>query len=202
MSQTFSDRDLEEPEGLRSLRREARVGRASTVVAILCLALILGGTTALGAAAAPSVMNHVIQPFAGDAMARAFAAWDRVMLGASAVLMGAELVRAFISRRSPQVMIDRVRRWLAMLITGLVTWLAMSLTPAITRLHERGAVMGEGDLGLELASVHHTAEAVGKALVLLSAIAIALYVVTTRSLADLELLRDSRADEPLPPGAR
>jgi hypothetical protein len=198
VSETFSEDDLR-PSGDEVARaRRDIIDRAAATVAIVSAGLIVGGMVALGACAAPAVFDLTPAPFSGNAMGAAFARFDRVAIGASVVMLAAEVVRTFLARRQRQRISVRIRRLAGIFLAMAVAYIGLSLSPAINEMHLQGVRRGEGEAGAQLEATHERAELVGKLEIGLGLLAIALHVLTIRGRSE-----DDDADEaeaPLPPG--
>jgi hypothetical protein len=198
-STKFSAADLEPgPEEKRAARADA-ADRVAAALAVLAAGVIVGGMVALGACAAPFVFRLTPPPFNGDAMAAAFARFDRIAIALSALLLACEVVRTFVGGRRGRTLGARARRLSGVLLAMAVAYVATTLTPRIAELHKGGASRGVGDAGQELDRVHKRAEAVGKAEVGLAVALVLLHVLTLRARrpADDD---DLDAPAPAPPG--
>src|SRR5258705_10868103 len=78
-----------------------RVERAATVVAIVCLAIWVGGLVALGACAAPIVFHVVPAPLSGDAMGAVFRRFDFIAIACGVVVLASEAVRIYVASATP-----------------------------------------------------------------------------------------------------
>jgi len=155
--------------------------RIPTTVALVALTVWVGGLLALGAIVAPVAFGTLPRDLAAGMMAIAFARFDKVAMGAAAVVLGSEAWRL---RGSAAVVLDRAsmaRVIVSVIVTGLACADGLWLTPTITTLHTQGAVRGVGEAGAALASAHALAEQSGKAQVLLAIALIALHVYTLPS---------------------
>ncbi len=190
MNETFSASDLEPSEEDRARARRSIIDRAAAAVACLAAGTLAGGMIALGACAAPMVFKLTPAPFSGNAMGAAFARFDRIAIGASAVVLGAEVVRTWLARARPPAIVARVRRFAAILLAGAAAVMGIYVSPTINQLHERGVRRGEGEQGQLLESVHARAELLGKAEVGLAALALVLHVFTLRSREEDEIEDD------------
>jgi hypothetical protein len=152
---------------------------------------------ALGACAAPFVFRMTPAPSSGDAMAAAFARFDRISVAGSVVLLAAEVTRTFIARRDPRSLLARLRRLVAIAFAGCTAYLALLITPAIASLHAGGAVRGEGEEGQRLDAIHKRAELVGKIELGLGVAIIGMHVFTLRQRRD----DDDDFEAPTAPGA-
>lgn len=197
----FTEDDLAPSSEDRRARRRDRFDRAAAIVAVIALGLHMGGLVALGACAAPFVFERTPYPFSAQAMAAAFARFDRIAIGCAVVVLGAEVVRTWARMRRPDVrsIAARLRRYAAILLALAATYTGLYLTPEILRLHQEGVAAGGGLEGTPLGAIHGQAELLGKVVVALAVLLIALHVATLRGRADEE---DDEADAPLPPGPR
>jgi hypothetical protein len=203
-NEVFGEDDLAPPEWEVRARRRARIDRAAVVVAVLALGVWAGGLVALGACAAPLVFGLTPFPFSADAMGAVFARFDKIAVGAAIVVLGCEVVRTIVDmkRGARPSRAARARRYLAMLAALMAVYGATQLTPGILRLHRAGVRRNVGPDGQELETLHKRAELIGKALVPLAAVLVALHVATLRSPRDEEEDENQAAAAPLPPGPR
>ena len=74
--------------------RPALRSRILTIVALLAVAVWLGGLTALGAVAAPVVFSTVPWPSSADAMTIVFRRFDAVAMACAAIVLATEAARA------------------------------------------------------------------------------------------------------------
>jgi putative copper export protein len=149
--------------------------RVLAVVALLAIAVWLGGLVALGAIAAPVVFSLVPYPSSADAMTVVFRRFDAIAMVCAAIVLISEaagrLARVSLGR------LDQARAFLALVAAAAAVFEGASVSPRIAALHAAGAIRGVGDAGIELAHLHDLAETCGKTeLVLLSAL-IVLHVV-------------------------
>lgn len=194
----FSEEDLAPSDDDRRAARAWLFDRMAAGVGVVSAGLVLGGTLALGASAAPAVFRLAPKPFSGNAMGAAFASFGQIALFATCVALLVEVVRTVIHRRSRPRAWDRVRRLVAIGLAGCAAFLAFNLTPTINGLHADGVVRGEGERGAKLDAIHAQAELVGKLEVGLALALVFLHVMTLRGLtADEE---EEEAEAPLPPG--
>jgi putative copper export protein len=174
----FSAKDLEPDQDEVRAARRGIVDRVGATVAVLAAGVWVGGMVALGACAAPFVFRLTPAPFSGDAMGAAFARFDQIALGASVVLLGAEVARTWAAGPSARSVAARVRRVSAFVMAGCAAYIGLVLSPHINELHRGGALRGVGDLGAELDRTHRTAEAVGKLETGLGVLVVVLHVLT------------------------
>jgi hypothetical protein len=151
----------------------------AAVVAVLALAVWVGGLIALGACAAPLVFRIVPAPISGDAMGAVFRRFDAVAIGAAVVVMGCEAVRIWV-RRGAATNADRLRAALGVAAAAAAIYGGVKLSPSIVALHAAGAVRGFGEAGAELERLHELAEGVAKAEVSMGLVLLALEVTTLR----------------------
>jgi hypothetical protein len=149
------------------------LGSALEALALLALAVWLGGFGVLGAVVAPLVFAIVPAPTSGDAMGAVFLRFDGVAVTCAVVVLLVEAAHAFLRR--PLLRRDLLRAGLAVVAGGLAIVEAVIVSPHIVRLHLEGAVRGQGVAGLELDRVHHTAESLAKTELLLLVVVLALH---------------------------
>ncbi len=198
MSETFSEDDLRPSDDEVARGRRDIADRAAAIAAIVCAGLIVGGMVALGACAAPAVFSLTPAPFSGNAMGAAFARFDRVAIGASALMLAAEVVRTFLARRSRQRISVRIRRLSGIFLAMAVAYIGLALSPKINEMHLQGVRRGEGEAGQELEAIHKRAELVGKLEIGLGLLVIALHVATIRGRSEDD--DEPQGYAPLPPG--
>ncbi len=154
-----------------------RIERAAVTVALVALALWVGGLFALGAIAAPAVFGLVPAPLSGDAMGTAFRRFDAVAMTCAVVVLAVEALR----QRAGSDHHSRASRWRVVAAVGAsASAIAIGawVSPEIMRLHGLGAVRGFGDAGLALHRLHEVAERLGKLEVTLGLALIVLHAVT------------------------
>jgi|HubBroStandDraft_1064217.scaffolds.fasta_scaffold02113_2 putative copper export protein len=147
--------------------------RVVSVVALLAIAVWLGGLVALGALAAPVVFSIVALPTAADAMTVVFRRFDLVAMTCAALILGSEATRA-LGGRLGRVDVARVAVCAVAAAAAVVE--GTQVSPRIAELHAGGVSRGLGAAGVELAHLHGLAELLGKAQVLLLGLAVALHV--------------------------
>jgi len=138
--------------------------RAATAVAVVALALWVGGLITLGACAAPLVFRLVPAPWSGDAMGAVFRRFDAVAISCAVVVLGCEAVRLW-SRQSlglRPTMIERARGLCAIVAAVAAIYVGVDTSPKIVMLHAAGAIRGLGDSGLMLEKLHQVAETLAK----------------------------------------
>jgi hypothetical protein len=150
--------------------------RVSSALAMLALALWLGGLVALGTIVAPVVFSRVSMPWSADAMTVVFRRFDLVAMGSAAVLLATEAARAIA--RIPFARIDHVRAGVSVLAAAAAVYEGTAVSPRIAGLHAAGVVRGMGTAGIELSRLHDTAELLGKTEVVLLAAVIVLHVAS------------------------
>jgi Domain of unknown function (DUF4149) len=155
--------------------RSIAVRRTLAAVALLGVAVWLGGLTALGAVAAPVVFSTVPWPSSADAMSIVFRRFDAVAMACAAVVVATEAVRAMVGFRFSRV--DHLRALVSVLAAAAAVLEGTEISPRIAALHAGGAIRGVGGSGLELARLHDQAEWCGKTELLLLSIAVVLHVV-------------------------
>jgi hypothetical protein len=198
----FSESDLAPSPEERSFARRALVDRVAASIGALAAGAWVGGMIALGACAAPFVFRLTPAPFSGDAMSSAFARFDQLALGASVLLLGAEVARTWAAGRRGGNLAARTRRALAIAMAAGAAYTGLSLTPRIIELHRQGVRQGDGELGMELARVHGRAESVGKLETLFGVGLVVLHVLTLGARRRDDDDDDEQALAPLPPGPR
>jgi hypothetical protein len=151
--------------------------RVTSTVAIIALTPWIGGLLALGAIVAPVVFASVPFAQAADAMTTVFARFDKLAMGAAAVLLATEAVRAR-SLRFPIERTHLARIGVTVALVAMAVADGLWVTPTIARLHSEGAVRGVGEAGEALASAHSLAETLGKAQALFAVALIALHFAT------------------------
>lgn len=197
IEERFSAADLEPSDGEKRETRRSLVDRIAATVAVLAAGIWAGGMIALGVCAAPFVFRLTPAPFSGDAMGAAFSRFDQVAIGASVLLLGAEVARTWAAGARSKSVAARIRRLIAITMAALAAYGGLRLTPAIVALHHEGVQRGRGAQGEELERIHRRAEAVGKANVALAFAVIALHVFTLGARRPEE---DDDYAAPLPPG--
>ena len=155
---------------------DAREQRAA-IVAVIALAIWIGGLVALGACAAPLVFKIVPAPFSGEAMGAVFRRFDMVAMTCAIVVLGCEAVRIWV-REGSATNAERLRGLLAVTAAGAAIYVGIELSPTIVALHAAGAVRGFGENGVKLDHVHDLAEAVAKVEVTVGFFLLALHVAT------------------------
>jgi putative copper export protein len=151
------------------------VDAALEAVSLLALAVWLGGLVALGAVAAPLVFGIVPAPASADAMTAVFRRFDAFAIACGAVVLVVEAAHAAL--RQPLLRRDLVRGGLGVVAVVLAIVEATFISPHIERLHQGGAVRGVGEAGIELDRVHHLAESLAKAELLLVAAVLVLHAL-------------------------
>jgi hypothetical protein len=152
-----------------------RVQRALAVVALLAVAVWLGGLAALGAVAAPVVFSMVPWPWSADAMTVVFRRFDAVAMACAAIVLTTEAVRGIGGLSATRV--DRARALVSLLAAGAAVLEGVKISPRIAALHAAGAIRGVDGPGIDLARLHDQAEWCGKAELLLLSVAVVLHVV-------------------------
>ena len=150
--------------------------RVLSIVALLAVAIWLGGLTALGAVAAPVVFSTVPWPSSADAMSIVFRRFDTVAMACAVVVLVTEAVRPVAGVALARV--DHGRALLSVLAAVAAVVEGVEISPRIAALHAAGAIRGAGAAGLELARLHDWAERCGKTELLLLAVVMGLHVVS------------------------
>ena len=197
----FSAADLEpSPEELRAARK-ALADRIAAATAALAAGVSAGGLFALGACAAPFVFRLTPAPYSGHAMGSAFARFDHIAIGASILILAAEMVRTWAAGRRARSVFARVRRVAAIVMAASTSYIGLSLTPKIIELHRSGAIRGSGPEGQALDAIHARASLVGN-MEIAAALALVFLHVLTIAPRRPEEDEDDEAVAPLPPGPR
>ncbi|HMI86758.1 MAG TPA: DUF4149 domain-containing protein [Polyangiaceae bacterium] len=157
-------------------RGDAREQRAA-IVAVMALAIWIGGLVALGACAAPLVFKIVPAPVSGEAMGAVFRRFDMIAISCAIVVLGCEAVRIWV-REGSATTSERLRGLLAVTAAGAAIYGGVELSPSIVALHAAGAVRGLGENGVKLDRIHDLAEAVAKVEVTVGFFLLALQVST------------------------
>lgn len=156
-----------------------------SILALVSIALWVGGMIALGAIVAPVVFNMVPSPTSADAMTVVFRRFDKVAVACIVTVLLTEAVQAIVRR--PLGRIDVARMTLTVLGGALVVWQATVISPEIEALHVAGAIRGLGEAGLRLEATHKLAELGGKLQALCAVVLIALHVMTPAAAPDARL---------------
>lgn len=138
---------------------------AIAALQLLALAVWAGGLLALGAVVAPIVFRVVPAPTSADAMTLVFRRFDVVAIVCAAIALVAEA--AFALRGGRVTRSDLARGACLVAAAALAIAIGAWLSPGIADLHRAGAIRGVGDGGLALERLHHLAEALAKAEILL-----------------------------------
>jgi len=175
---TLSDR-------LAAAARDGRIERAAAAVAVLALALWVGGLVALGACAAPLVFGLVPAPWSGDAMGAVFRRFDSIAITCAVVVLASDALRTVIAPRgrrpSPA---ERARGLFAVVAALAAIYTGVQISPKIVALHAEGAVRGFGEAGMALERLHRVAETLGKIEVSFGLVLLVLEVLTLRARKD------------------
>jgi uncharacterized membrane protein len=155
---------------------ELREQRAATV-AVMALAIWIGGLVALGACAAPLVFKIVPAPTSGAAMGAVFRRFDVIAISCAVVVLGCEAVRIWV-REGSATNAERLRGLLAVIAAGAAIYGGVELSPSIVALHAAGAVRGFGENGVALDRIHDLAEVVAQVEVTVGFFLLALQVAT------------------------
>jgi hypothetical protein len=155
--------------------------RAASALALVALAVWLGGLVVLGAVVAPTIFTLVSMPASADAMTMVFLRFDVVAMSCAAVVLTTEALRAV--GRVPFARVDHARAGVSVLAAAAAVYEGASVSPRIAALHAAGAFRGRGAEGIELDRLHHWAETLGKAEVILLVAVVVLHVLSWRSSA-------------------
>ena len=150
--------------------------RVLSIVALLAVAVWLGGLTALGAVAAPVVFSTVPWPSSADAMSIVFRRFDTVAMACAVIVLVTEAVRPVAGVALARL--DHGRAFLSLLAAVAAVVEGVDDLAADRRFHAAGAIRGAGEAGLELARLHDWAERCGKTELLLLALVLGLHVVS------------------------
>jgi len=165
-------------------RRGVLTERISSVVALLAVAVWMGGILALGALAAPVVFAVVSLPTSADAMTIVFRRFDTIAMVCAALVLATEAARAM---RGTRHRFDRARSLFSFLAAVLAVFEGISVSPRIAHLHALGVRPGPGSssgaaaMGASLSRLHEVAVACAQTQVVLLAVVVALHVVTLSS---------------------
>lgn len=151
------------------------LARISSAVAIVALAVWMGGLVALGAIAAPIVFRDVSMPSAADAMTHVFRRFDLVAMSCAAAVLVAEAMRAV--GKVHFAALDHARAALSVLAAIAAVVEGEGVAPRIQALHQSGAIRGVGAAGAELSRLHDLAETIGKSEVVALLCIIVLHLV-------------------------
>jgi hypothetical protein len=164
--------------------RRDRLELGAAVLAVVCLAIWIGGLTALGACAAPIVFRIVPAPLSGDAMGAVFRRFDAIAIASAVVVLACEAIRILAARGASfsagvaTTLAERARTALAVVAGAAAIYVSVRLSPSIIALHVAGAVRGFGPDGLELERLHKLAESASKIEVGAGLLLLVLHVTT------------------------
>src|ERR1700733_12674178 len=113
--------------------------RLLPTIALLAVAVWLGGAIALGAVAAPVVFSVVPWPSSADAMTIVFRRFDAVAMTCAAVVLATEAARAAGGSRQRR---DHARAFVSLLAAAAAVFEGAHVSPRIAALHAAGAVRG------------------------------------------------------------
>jgi uncharacterized membrane protein len=150
--------------------------RAVTVLALVAVAVWLGGLVALGVIVAPTIFALVSMPASADAMTMVFRRFDVLAMSSAAIVLSTEALRALARVRFARI--DHARAAASVLAAAAAVFEGASVSPRIAALHAAGALRGRGADGVELERLHHLAEMLGKAEVLVLVAVVALHVLS------------------------
>lgn len=153
--------------------------RVGAAVALLAVAIWMGGLLALGALAAPVVFSVVPLPASADAMTIVFRRFDAVAMGAGALVLATEAARAALTIALQRL--DRLRALVSFCAAFVAVFEGIWISPRIAQLHALGVLRGSGPAGANLSHLHDIAEACGQAQLVLLAGLVILHVVTLSS---------------------
>jgi hypothetical protein len=139
---------------------KSTIDAALEAVALLAIAVWLGGFATLGAVVAPLVFGLVAAPESADAMTAVFRRFDSIAIVCAVVVLVVEGAHAALRRSLFRR--DLARGAFAVGAAALAIVEATVVSPHIERLHREGAIRGLGQAGLELDAVHHLAESLAK----------------------------------------
>jgi hypothetical protein len=149
--------------------------RTLATVALLAVAVWLGGLAALGAVAAPVVFSTVPWPSSADAMSIVFRRFDAVAMACAAIVLSTEAIRAVAGVTVARI--DHARAAVSLLAAAAAVLEGVKISPRIAALHAAGAIRGVDGPGLELARLHDRAEWCGKTELVLLSVVVVLHVV-------------------------
>jgi hypothetical protein len=166
-------------ERLAAASRDGRIDRVATAVAVVALALWLGGLVALGACAAPLVFGLVPAPWSGNAMGAVFRRFDSIAITCAVVVLACDALRTVTAprgrRQSPA---ERARGLFAIVAAVAAIYSGIQVSPKIIALHVDGAIRGFGEAGMALEKLHRLAETLGKIEITFGLVLLVLQVFT------------------------
>ena len=176
----FTDGDLAPASWEVRGRRRFKMERIAAIVAAIMLGVWMGGMLALGAVAAPMVFEFTPYPFSGRAMGAAFQRFDTIAILCSVILLGCEVGRTILTMKTPaaRAWLPRLRRYGAIVMALGAVYSGVRLSPGIMELHEQGARRNIGPEGEMLEQLHQQAELIGKIMLPLAVVLIALHILT------------------------
>ena len=172
-----------------------RIRLSLVTIALLAIALWIGGMVALGAIAAPVVFGTVPAPTSADAMTIVFRRFDKLAIACVVVVLAVEAALALTAKVTR---VDVARGVLAAIACVCVIVGGVFVSPRIEALHRGGAIRGLGPDGLELESVHRIAERLGTVELVIAGFLVALYVFSVGRVSNE--LRKKKFDEAHTPG--
>ncbi|MFO0756564.1 MAG: DUF4149 domain-containing protein [Byssovorax sp.] len=196
----FTEDDLRPSDEERAAALRDKIDRAAAIVAVLATGVWIGGMIALGACAAPFVFEIVPGPLSGYAMGSAFARFDKIALGASVLVLAAEVARTWAAGTAGRRPAARIRRILAIVMAMGAAYTGLTITPQINGLYRDGARRGDGDAGVHLDRIHKRAELIGKAVTAGGVALVTLHMLTLGARKPDD--DDTEYLAPLPPGPR
>jgi hypothetical protein len=156
--------------------------RALSTIALLAIAVWLGGLVALGALAAPVIFAVVPFPSNADAMTIVFRRFDLVAMTCAALVLATEAVRPMARLTFERLALARAGATLVAALAAVYEGVRVS--PRIADLHAAGAIRGVDAAGIELARLHDVAEWCGKIELLLLVAVVALHAVALSGAAE------------------
>ncbi len=196
----FTAADLVPDPAPPRTRRKALVDGIAATVATIAAGIWAGATVGLIMGWAPLVFELTPGAKTGTALSAALTRFDTLAIGCAAVILGCEVARTFLARRTkrgPGAVAARLRRIIAIVLAGSAAYLALVLSPGTTRLLKVGAVDVATESGRRLAQLRGRAQLMGKGQVALAVVLIGLHVYTLKRREDDD---DEPTLAPLPPG--
>jgi len=104
--------------------------RTLAIVALLAVAVWLGGLAALGAVAAPVVFSTVPWPSSADAMSIVFRRFDAVAMACAAIVLSTEAIRAVAGQGMTSVMPTLISAGLGPMMPSFALYMSCHLLPS------------------------------------------------------------------------